>query len=193
MNKFYTFLLSFLLLAGSGFAQSAGGEAPKNKYYGVKAGANFSNFTGDTEGLSMQTGFHAGLYALYMESQHVGIQPEIQYSAQGAAFRNGHLRMHYAVVTVMLKVFPVPTFSLHVGPYAAFLLSDKVETDSYPAQYKGNGQDFGFAYGLSFGKEGKLTVSARHQVGLFNLSEEGGKIKNQVFQVSLGICMSKRN
>ncbi|TPE42682.1 porin family protein [Pontibacter mangrovi] len=193
MNKLYTILLPLLLLSGKGFSQSSNADEPPNRYIGVKAGANFTRFTGDAEGTSMQTGFHGGLYALYMESQSFGVQPEIQYSAQGAALRNGHLRMHYVVVPVMLKVFPAPSFSIQAGPYAAFLLADKVETDSYPAQYNGNGQDFGFAYGLSVGNEGKLTISARHQVGLFNLSEEGGKIKNQVFQVSLGVCLSRRD
>lgn len=193
MNKFYSILALFLFMAGTGFSQGSTADEPQSRYIGVKAGANFTNLVGDTEGTSMLTNFHGGVYALYMESQHFGIQPEIQYSLQGAALRNGHLRMHYIVVPVMLKAFAAPNFSIQAGPYAAFLLADKVETDSYPAQYNGNGQDFGFAYGLSFGNEGKLTVSARHQVGLFNLSEEGGKTKNQVFQVSVGICIKKRD
>ncbi|ARS37179.1 porin family protein [Pontibacter actiniarum] len=192
MKKFYTAFLLLLFLAGKGFSQSSGAAPAQAKYFGVKAGANLSNFTGDAEGTSTQAGFHGGLYALYMESQHFGIQPEVYYSAQGAAIENGHLRLHYVTVPIMLKVFPAPAFSVQAGPYAALLLSSKVETDSYPAQYNGNGQDFGLAYGLSFGNESKFTVSARHQIGLFNLNDEEGKIKNQVFQVSLGLCISRK-
>lgn len=198
MNKLYTILILILLLPNSGFAQqSDAAEQQKEKaasrsYTSVKAGINFTSFRGEAEGTSMQVGAHAGFYALYMESRYFGIQPEIQYSLQGARIGEDHLLMHYVVVPIMFKLFPGPAVSIQAGPYAGFLLSSKVETDSSPAQYIGKGQDFGFAYGLTFGNEGKLTVSARHHVGLSSLASSRGNVKNQVFQVSLGVCVSKK-
>lgn len=167
-------------------------EIMRRSYTGVKAGISFTNFRGETEGASMQVGAHAGFYALYMQSPYFGIQPEVQYSLQGAQINKDHLLMHYVVVPFMFKLFPGPSISLQAGPYAGFLLSSEVETDSYPAEYKGKGQDFGFAYGLTIGNEGTLTVGARHHVGMSSLASSGGSVRNQVFQVSLGICISKK-
>jgi len=198
MYKLYTILLTLLLLANQGFAQQASTgekqnqEASHKSYTALKAGISSTNFRGEVEGTSAQVGAHTGFYALCMESQYFGIQPEIQYSLQGADIEQGHLLMHYVVVPVMFKFFPGPAISLQAGPYAGFLLSSEVESDNGPSQYTGKGQDFGFAYGLSFGNEGKLTVSARHHVGLSNLASKAGNVKHQVFQVSLGVCISKK-
>lgn len=195
MSKIFTFLAVFLLFAYSGFAQeeNAADQPAKKSYTGIKGGVNFSRFSGENlSGQSMQVGANGGIYFLYMESKHFGIQPEIQYSLQGTGMGNGHLLMHYAVVPVMFKFFPDPAVAIQAGPYAGVLLSSEVESDSYQAQYAGKGQDFGLAYGLSVGNESTVTVSIRHHVGLSNLSTESGKVKNQTIQLSLGVCISQK-
>ncbi|MBF9255539.1 PorT family protein [Pontibacter sp. 172403-2] len=193
MRNFYTLLLALTLIAPAAVArqQPPTPTASHRNYTGIKGGINFSKIR-NLNNASTFIGAHGGFYTLYMQSERFGIQPEIQYSLQGATFEHSHLFMHYVVVPVMLKFFPAPAFSLQAGPYAGYLLSSKVETDSYPAQYTGKGQDYGFAYGLTIGDEGKFTVSARHHVGLSGFTSNKGSAKNQVFQIAIGVCISRK-
>jgi len=57
--------------------------------FGVKAGLNFSNFTGDVENNSMKVGFHVGGLVNIKVSDKFSVQPELLYSGQGAKFDGG--------------------------------------------------------------------------------------------------------
>jgi hypothetical protein len=195
MNKFY-FLLLFLTCLGNGsLAQnnSQQEQFAKRSYTGIKGGANLSTFSGDLQNLEMQFGANAGIYALYMESEHFGIQPEIQYSLQGTGEKGrGHLLMHYLAIPIMLKYYPAPTFSIQAGPYAALLLKSKYEYEAIDmTDNKAKGNDFGFAYGFSVGNESKLTFGVRHHVGLSSIYKDF-KAYNQTVQASLSFCFSQK-
>ncbi|WP_299818817.1 porin family protein [uncultured Pontibacter sp.] len=192
MRTLYFILFVILSFCSKSIAQQHE-QLPDSKknYFGVKAGVNLSTFSGDEES-KMQLGANGGIYALYMESEHIGIQPELQYALQGTGVSNGgHIFMHYLSIPVMLKVYPTPNFSFQAGPYAAFLLSAKYEYEAVDIKLNNTkGQDFGFAYGFSFGNEEKITFGIRHHVGLTSIYKDS-KLRNQSIQASVGFCISK--
>ena len=195
MTKLYILLAAILCITTQSMAQQHTEEqkpTSKKSITGIKGGINFSTYSGDIQGNKMQLGANAGIYALYMESERIGIQPELQYSLQGSEIDNGgHMLMHYLVVPVLLKVYPEPGFSIQAGPYASFLLAGKYEYEAVDTKItNSNGQDFGFVYGLSLGNEEKLTLGIRHHVGLSSIYKSQ-KLRNQVIQVAVGFCINK--
>lgn len=189
MNRLFSLFFFLLFIAHSGLAQeqSTVQQPAKKTYTSIKAGINLTRFSGDVAEQSTQVGANGGVYFLYMQSEHFGIQPEIQYSLQGAGVDRGHMLLHYMVVPVMAKVFPTPNFSFQAGPYVGLLIKGKYEYEAYDGDANANGRDLGLAYGVSIGNESKVTVSARHHVGLTSLYSE--KVKNQAIQLSLGVCI----
>ncbi|AKD02938.1 hypothetical protein POKO110462_01650 [Pontibacter korlensis] len=135
-----------------------------------------------------QLGGHAGFYYLTMQSDKVGVQVEVQYSFQGAELERGHLLLHYLNVPITGKIFVAPNVSLQGGAYAGLLLDQRYEYEAIDSRPQMEGKDYGLVYGLSFGNESKATFSLRHQVGLANII----KAKNQVLQLSVAYCLSKK-
>ncbi len=165
-------------------------------HFGAKAGVNFANLVGDTEGAEMRTIFHLGLVAEMPISETFYFAPEVLYSSQGAKFSeegfDGAFKLDYIQLPLMLKYYVGSGFSLEAGPQIGFLTSSEVEMEGVSVD--ANDYISGFDYGLNFGLGYKLTsgifLQGRYNLGLANVfdSEEigDGEGKNSVIQLSLG-------
>lgn len=160
------------------FAISSNVHAQK---FGVRAGLNFSNVTGDDFGDTKPlTGIYVGVFKEFTIVPLVFfLQPELQYSIQGFAIEDTNYSISYINIPVMAKVYALKMFSLEAGPQVGFKIGDNFEGDS--------GDDLktfdtGFAGGLGFNFPFGLGINARYVMGLSEIAKDSSA-KNQVIQL----------
>ncbi|GAA4952281.1 hypothetical protein GCM10023314_27140 [Algibacter agarivorans] len=170
--------------------------------FGVKAGVNFSDITGDdTASFSGLTAFHIGVVSEIMISETFAFQPELLYSAQGSDWKDdfegetfeGTVKLSYLNIPLMAKYYVAEGFSLEVGPQLGLLLSAKDEYDSTEDDIKDDlkGLDFGVNFGLGYKLDNGLNFGARYNLGLTDGNDNPDSLgdssyKNSVIQVSVG-------
>lgn len=182
-----------LLIGTASFAQ--------NFSAGIKAGANFSNFTGgDFDAVKKKAivGFHGGGF-LNFAFGALSLQPEVLVSTQGAridsANKSYDWKLTYVTVPVLLKYRTASGFYLEAGPQVGFKLSESVTDEAIDDFAKG--LDLSAAAGLGFQTKGGLGIGARYLVGLskvgdFDPSENiDPDFKNSVIQVGAFITLGK--
>ena len=159
----------------------------KTASFGFKGGLNFSNlYTDQVDDNNVLTGFNAGLYAKFPIAKGIAIQPEISYTTKGAelvynnAFAKGtsKFNVNYIEVPVLLVMNITDNFNVHVGPYAAYMVSGKTETDSniFTSENKLDTNDFnkfdaGIAGGVGVDLDA-LNFGVRYNYGLTNIGKE---------------------
>ena len=186
----------------------------KTASFGFKGGLNFSNlYTDQVDDNNVLTGFNAGLYAKFPIAKGIAIQPEISYTTKGAelvynnAFAKGtsKFNVNYIEVPVLLVMNITDNFNVHVGPYAAYMVSGKTETDSniFTSENKLDTNDFnkfdaGIAGGVGVDLDA-LNFGVRYNYGLTNIGKErnfGGTnytfpdAKNSVLSVYVGLRLN---
>lgn len=183
----------------------------KTASYGFKGGLNFSNlYTDNVDDNNVLTGFNAGLYAKFPISKGIAIQPEISYTTKGAelvynnAFVNGvaKFNVNYIEVPVLLVMNITDNFNLHVGPYAAYMVSGKTSNDSnlISTQRELDTKDFNkFDAGLAGGLGIDLDVvnfGVRYNYGLTKIAKQSNTsfissdAKNSVLSVYIGLRLN---
>lgn len=162
---------------------------------GLKAGANFSNFS-DTKDLEMsnKTGFQVGAFAA-IRIGNIGIQPELLYSKQGAKFRGKDIDLDYVNVPVILKYYIIQGLNVQVGPQFGFVVDDnlgKVFTDINEG-VKAREFDVSGLVGIGLDLPFGIRLDGRYNFGLSDTFKSGSEDvnfinpgKNSVFTVSLG-------
>jgi len=182
-------ILSFVLAAATvgAFAQEVA--------IGLKGGLNFANLdVSDLEGTyNNRTGYHLGAFTLF-KFGNIGIQPEIVFSEQGSKVKapSGSFESNFSYfnVPVILKLYTVAGINLQAGPQFGFLTTAEVDGDDFKNELKNS--DFGLALGAGWDLPFGLTIDARYNLGLKNVSDDSAyDIKNQVWQVSLGYKIIK--
>lgn len=176
--------------------------------FGVKAGANLANFTGDVEDAKSKVGFQVGGFAEIKLTDKFAIQPEVLFSTQGAkeegsdvfsSYEN-KVNLSYLNVPVMFKYYVAEKFSLEAGPQIGFLLSAKSKyketvdgetySDDVDVKDAFKSIDFGINFGAGYDFTENLSVGLRYNLGLSNIAEteEGSdaKVKNSVFGLAVG-------
>lgn len=176
--------------------------------FGVKAGLNISNFSGDVEDNKSRIGFQLGGFAEIKISDKFSIQPELLYSAQGANSKEvdnandytfeEKINNSYLNIPVMAKFYVTPKFNVEVGPQIGFLLSSKTKFEESLAGVSVSAKedtkdvfestDFGLNFGLGYDLTEKLSIGGRYNLGLSNIVKDAGdfKVQNSVFTFSLG-------
>lgn len=162
---------------------------------GLKAGANFSNFS-DTKGLDMsnKTGFQLGAFAA-IRMGNIAIQPEILYSQQGAKFNHDDIDLNYVNVPLMFKYYVINGLNIQVGPQFGFVVDDNLGKVFTGINEGVKAKDFdvsglvGVGLDLPFG----IRLDGRYNFGLNDAikstSENVNFVnpgKNSVFTVSVG-------
>ncbi len=193
MNR-YPIVLALLLLSATADAQKS--------YYGIKAGLNIASLKLSFSGMSGSTNdlysFHGGVYAVFMTSEKFGFQPELLYSAQGAAGSggSGNFNLNYLTVPVMMRFTFTPGALIQFGPQVGFLMGASV--DGQDAKSGMNSVDFGLGFGLGFERPSGVNFGFRYVLGLSNtlsssttsglgqLGLSGITMTNQVIQLSVG-------
>lgn len=159
--------------------------------FGVKAGVNFANQTGDASisGIDYSkdgiTSYHAGVVAEIKLLEKFAIQPELLYSTQGATYKNAFAEIKnelgYLSIPVMAKIYLTKSFSVEAGPQASFLVSEKNDFNVKNAETF----DFGLNVGLGLKITESIFVQGRYGFGLTEASKSAD-VKNSVFQLSAG-------
>ena len=185
MKKLYLLLLTVFSLAA----------ANAQVQFGVKAGANFSTFTGEnTDDAKTKVGFNAGALVALPLFNEFTLQPEVVYSGQGFKVDDqgisGTFNANYLNVPVLFKYNNPTGFFLQTGPQIGFLMSAKVKSGGQTEDEKDlfNSTDFSWAFGLGYlVKSVNVGIDARYNLGLSNIAKDSGdeKVKNSVFQVGL--------
>lgn len=193
MKKAFIILILTVVGGGASFAQ--------NFSAGIKAGANFTNFTGgnfDAVKKKAIVGFHGGGF-LNFSFGALSLQPEFLVSTQGAridsASRSYDWKVTYATIPVMLKYRTAGGFYLEAGPQVGFKLSENVSDETIDDFAKN--LDLSAAAGLGLQTKGGLGIGARYLVGLSKVGDFDPPknidpdFKNSVIQVGVFITLGK--
>lgn len=177
--------------------------------FGVKGGASFSTATGDFDGAEAIEGLHVGVLAEYRFNDDFSVQPEVQFSTQGAGiedetvlgttYEDQRIRLNYLNLPVLVKYHfsAVKGLSVGFGPQVGFLLSAKQKvtvkeggdsedqkTDVKDAFKK---TDIGLAGGVEYELPINVFFGIRGNIGLSNINSDGGdKVHNSAVQISAG-------
>lgn len=187
MKKLFI-ILTAVLLSSAVIAQTGA-------VFGLKGGLNLSNWNieGDAE-TEMKTGVHvAGLAHIHLNPQWA-IQPELQFSTQGAEVDFGNNQeftwnMNYINVPVMVQYMFNNGFRLEAGPYVGFLVGAKMEDvngneDDVKDEFKK--VDAGLGFGLNYLTTSGFGFGGRYNLGLSDINEgRTSKTQNRVIQLSL--------
>jgi hypothetical protein len=140
--------------------------------FGLKAGANFSNFVGsdDIDDLEKNTyvGFHGGAFVAFLLGDHLALQPELLFSTQGTKFKYAGNETKYTVsyinVPIMVKYRFTGGFFLEAGPQFGFKVNE--DTDDMQIDDFAESVDVSAAAGLGYHSSVGLGIGARYSVGI---------------------------
>ena len=173
------FTLALLSVPAFIFAQGVG--------VGIKAGANFTNYSSDNYSTSSVTKYHVGAYVNINFSEKWGVTPEVLWSSQGAKIKGvGDFNTDYVIVPVMLRWNPVNLLFIEAGPQFNFLTNAEFEGDpAIEDKLKSSTTCAAFGVGVKIplGFNGGL----RYVVGLTDLSDvDAVELKEGTFQIYIG-------
>lgn len=168
--------------------------------FGVKAGVNLSNFSGDVEDTSSKIGFNIGITTDYSLTTDLYILTGLELTMKGSkadGIIEGikvtektnpmflQLPVHLGYKFVVAEDTKIV---LHTGPYIAYGIGGKIKYEAKEGGVTSNtevdffGDDlfkrFDFGLGLGAGAEfGKIGVGLGWDFGLANLAREDAKIR----------------
>ncbi len=165
-----------ILTIAAVFAFGAAGA--QEMKFGVKAGLNNSNFTGDAD-TDAATSFYVGGLVDFTVSEKFHVQPELLYSVEGA----DKASVSYLRVPVMAKYYVMEGLSLQAGPEFAFKIGAEDDlTDDLVKSL-----DYGLGIGAGYELTSGLFFDARYNLGLANISESDlVDIGTSSIQIGLG-------
>lgn len=186
-----TTLIAFAVLIGiSANAQD------KPITFGVKAGANLSNFSGDLD-MDAKFGFNAGVTLDYGFTPDLFLMTGLEFTTKGAKASddfNMKLNLSYLQLPIhigyKLNVTENTRINLHAGPYLAYALDGKWKAKEGGVEGSvsafGDEMDevglkmkrFDFGLGLGIGLEfGQFNVGLGYDLGLFNIADFGKEVE----------------
>jgi hypothetical protein len=181
------FVAALLLVGYTGMAQTF--------QLGVKGGVNVSNFTGGDFGdidKKALVGFHAGAFINFQFGDHLGLQPEVLFSSQGAKLESAgeseNIKLSYINIPVLLKYRFTGGFYLEAGPQIGFKVSEKIGDEDVEDFAKST--DLSVAGGLGWHSSSGFGLGARYTAGISKVGDFDGSdidpdFKNGVIQVSV--------
>ena len=190
MKKIILTMAAVFAVSFANAQDSKGGSSDMK--FGVKAGLNNSNYTGDAD-TDAATSFYIGGLVDFTVSEKFHVQPELLYSRQGSEADTLKIKVDYISIPLMVKYYLSEKFSVEAGPQMSFLVNNKVEYDkaewnnSIFADRETNASSFDFGLNIGFGYNitSNLFAQVRYNYGITTVAENPD-IKNSVFQFSLG-------
>lgn len=164
---------------------------------GIKAGPNFAKLDGSSPQGTFEnrTGYHFGAFGL-IKLTKIGIQPEILFSQQGSKIKTNtgdfDANFSYINIPVIVKLYTIAGINLQAGPQFGFLSRAEIEDQNVKDAVKSS--DVSLALGAGWDLPFGLTLDARYNLGLSKIDDNDpnlSKIKNQVWQVSVGYKLIK--
>ncbi|MDR1089852.1 MAG: PorT family protein [Prevotella sp.] len=163
--------------------------------FGVKAGVNLSNASGEGESADAKIGFNVGVTLDYGFTPDIYLLTGLQLTTKGYTLKEENEKitsnMMYLQLPVhvgyKLTVAEATKIVFHAGPYVAYGIGGK--TDGVKSFQDGAYKKFDFGVGLGVGAEfGKIGVDLGYDFGLANINDTNvdGKIKNQNAYLTVG-------
>lgn len=213
MNYRITHALTILLfLAILGLTKPVTSQAQSTARFGIKGGLNASTlFIDNVDNRRERIGFHAGVFAQAPITTFLAIQPELLYTTKGASAEyniplvsgRNTFQLNYAELPILLTFKLGKTAELQAGPYAAYLVNAKLDTEVNGGGTRSlaiNREDLNaFDYGLAGGLNvyfGKALIGLRYGQGLNKIANSTtsqlllGNTKNAVGMVSIGFSLN---
>lgn len=173
MNKIFL-LLILVFISGAAQAQS----------FGIKAGLNFSNLTGnDANNFKGLSSFHVGVLKEFIILKKLSFQPELLFSTQGVRVEemDDDYKLNYFTLPLLVKLYINDSFSLHAGPQLGLLVGQTKNV----LPIDGKTFEYGIAGGLEYTITGGLFIQGRYIRGTSKINDDTD-LKNSVVQLSLG-------
>ena len=161
--------------------------AQRSAQFGLKGGLNLSALTANGHSSDYRTGFHLGGLAHIHLKPKLGLQPELVYSSQGAAYDDGsETELEYVNIPLLVQYLFGRGWRLESGPQLGIL--------THAAYKKGNSEtnvtnaykktEVSWAFGLGYLTASRLGIDVRYNLGLTDASKRGAA-KNSVWQMGL--------
>jgi hypothetical protein len=171
--------------------QQTTAESGLRAKFGIKGGLNLTSlYVDNVSSEHMKAGFNAGIFAKLPITKGFSIQPELLYSVKGAKDTYGNFiqgdgeyrfNLGYMEMPVLAVINLAPNFNLHLGGYAAYLVSANVKDVNDDGTIEGATDlntdnfrrwDFGLVGGLGFDIQ-NFTIGARYNYGLSEIGKSG--------------------
>ncbi|MDR8394542.1 PorT family protein [Aliifodinibius sp. S!AR15-10] len=196
MIKTVAALAMCLMIAAASYAQGI--------KFGVKAGADFSNWGGDDVenlNLDMNYGYHFGGFAEIPLTRVINLESGLYLSRKGFRTKEEILGVKmdlnntssYLDLPVLAKYAVTRNYSLMFGPQFSYLLDNKLtlkaagEKESDNSVQGFNRFDLGLVAGMGYQFENGLLLSTNYDFGLTTLDDETNmKVFNRVLKASVG-------
>lgn len=167
-------IAGLVLVSANCFSQSTMKNIFNRLDFGLKAGANYSNFTHADFKSDAMTGFHAGGIVTFRITNNFFIQEEFLLSYQGAKIKDGvfagqDIKNYYVAVPILLKYRTNFGLYLEAGPQFSGLA--KEDTDNLPVDKFAKKLDLGAAAGIGYQSPIGLGIGARYISGLSSVGD----------------------
>jgi len=187
--------ICLVLVSTKGFSQTKlfSQNFFKKFEFGLKAGANYSNFTNASFPTDPLVGFHAGATVAFKITDNFLIQEEFLFSSQGAKINGGELgnqdlKLYYMSVPFLFKYRTNSGFYVEAGPQVG--MKAKEEVSGLSVSDFAKKLDLAAAGGIGYQSKIGLGFGARYiygisKVGDFNISNINNDFKNNNIQASI--------
>jgi len=169
--------------------------------FGVKAGANFYQLTGEDaesfeESRKMKIGIAGGGFAVIPVSSMFSVVPELLYSMEGNKQAEDDakvlINLNYLNIPVMFRYNNPSGFFAETGPQVGFLMSAKTKTEFAGEEEETDvkeyfkGVNFSWGIGAGYQLNSGLGFGARYNLGLASIYDEDDvKIKSSGFNIGV--------
>ena len=175
--------------------------------FGVKVGADLTNFWGEDIDHGMKPAYQIGALMEYKFNDKFAIAPEAVFAAQGGKYSDEAMgakfdmtyNTNYINVPVMLKYYVTPDFAIDLGPqvgvngyrkttvegkgsFGGVNIEDK---ETFDLKDDTKAVDFGVGLGATYSLTENAFLQARYTFGLTEVYENG-EAKNGNIQVAFG-------
>ena len=176
-------ILIAICIATSGFLLA------QSTQFGLKGGLNMASIkTDDGAEYNSRASLNVGGLAHVHISPHFALQPELEYSGQGAERQGVKIKLGYINVPVLAQYMTGNGFRLETGPQVGFLVSAQNKSNEGTVDVKDNYDvvDVSWAFGASyqFPRSG-AGIDARYNLGLNNIYNGSTTVHNRVFSVGM--------
>jgi len=187
------FFIGLLFISGSCFSQGFVKGITSRLSFGLKAGTNYSDYTGTDFGTSGLLGFHAGAIVNFRITNTLSFQEEFLFSTQGAKikgdqFGEENINVSYVTVPLLLKYRTGLGLYIEGGMQEGLRVNENTaesQTGSFAKRL-----DLAAIGGLGFQTKSGFGIGLRYVAGLsnvgnFSLVDVKPNFKTSIIQASL--------
>lgn len=184
--------------SSSSFFSTEKAEQPVT--FGIRAGMNIANMTGDIENNKSRIGFNVGVNVDIPILQSFYLQTGLYATQKGTKIEDDYYDEEYSAKPLYLQIPILASYrynfsdktqlQFNVGPYFAYGISGKVDDIDF---FGDDDDQFGgkrFEMGLQIGTGitfNKIYVGAAYEFGLTNaIDEDDYSVKNSNFMINVG-------